>query len=290
MNHRCPDTDCAGSQTLLPEAMANAMGMKCPVCGITLVRDEGESVSEPFVVSGGKWEQWPTPVAIPLREYEEEQNSVAKLWAVCDMVEMLLRLLVIALVGERSGKEGLESKVRERLARLIESPTLGAWFVMAQDLGRQKDGIDELKAAKDFIGGPLRELLYGPDNPGTDETSFIKLRNRLAHGGGMTRKESDRLLNLWRERVEELLEQLSWIEDWSLLGRNEAGKWIGIKGVGKAMPEEAPEGLKEAEPDAVWLRVKEVTLPLWPLAAFVSPQHRVKAKSVLHQRSIRRFM
>ena len=37
------------------------------------------------------------------------------------------------------------------------------------------------------------------------------------------------------------------------------------------MPEEAPEGLKEAEPDAVWLRVKEVILPLWPLAAFGKP-------------------
>lgn len=58
MNYRCPDADCAGSQTPLPEAMANATGLKCPVCGTALAGDEGGAVAEPAAVAGGKWEQW----------------------------------------------------------------------------------------------------------------------------------------------------------------------------------------------------------------------------------------
>ena len=131
------------------------------------------------------FESWPSPVAIPLREY-----LVVKLWAACDTVEMLLRLLVIARLAERAQEGGLPEPLRRRLTEIIETPTLGAWFLMAQALAEHGSKEPLLAEANTFINGPLRDLLYGPSKPGTPETSFLRLRNRLAHGGGLTRKEA----------------------------------------------------------------------------------------------------
>ena len=47
-------------------------------------------------------------------------------------------MIVIVLVGERSSSGGLEDGVRDRLSRLIESPTFGAWYVMARELSEIK--------------------------------------------------------------------------------------------------------------------------------------------------------
>ena len=113
-----------------------------------------------------------------------------KLWAACDTVEMLLRLLVIARLAERAQEGGLPEPLRRRLTEIIETPTLGAWFLMAQALAEHGSKEPLLAEANTFINGPLRDLLYGPSKPGTPETSFLRLRNRLAHGGGLTRKEA----------------------------------------------------------------------------------------------------
>ena len=267
MNYRCPKSDCAGSAAPLPEAMAQAMGMKCPVCQSELQTDE--QVVEPAgkTIEGGPWVDWPTPVSLPLCEYFEEEHPGGKLWAACDAFEMLTRLIVIVLVGERSSSGGLEDGLRDRLSRLIESPTFGAWYVMARDLAEAKGGSEDLSAAREFVLGPLRDLLYGPDNPGTDETSFLKLRNRLAHGGGMTRKEQSRLLDLWQERVGRTIDQLEWMSGWELLGKSENGEWKKLAGKQQeTIP--APDGVEDGESDSVWLRVNDSMYPLWPLAAF----------------------
>ena len=126
MNYRCPKSDCAGSATPLPEAMAQAMGMKCPVCQSDLLADEQVVESADKTTVSGPWVDWPTPVSLPLCEYFEEEHPGGKLWAACDAFEMLNRLIVIVLVGERSSSGGLEDGVRDRLSRLIDSPTFGA--------------------------------------------------------------------------------------------------------------------------------------------------------------------
>jgi SAM domain (Sterile alpha motif). len=40
----------------------------------------------------------PNIVALPLREYASEEHPVAKLWAMCDTTELLLRLVVVVFV------------------------------------------------------------------------------------------------------------------------------------------------------------------------------------------------
>lgn len=277
MNYRCPKSDCAGSTTPLPEAMAQAMGIKCPVCQSELLADE--QVVEPAdkTTESGPWVDWPTPVSLPLCEYFEEEHPGAKLWAACDAFEMLTRLIVIVLVGERSSSGGLEDGVRDRLSRLIESPTFGAWYVMARELSEIKGGSEELAQMRKYVSQTLRDLLYGPENPGTDETSFLKLRNRLAHGGGMSRNEQFRLLGLWEKRIKEAIDSLDWLSSWELIGKTETDVWKKLTG---KSPEsvDTPEGITESAPDSVWLRINQTLIPLWPLAAFGKPSIQGEGK------------
>jgi tetratricopeptide (TPR) repeat protein len=227
---------------------------------------------------GNAYVRWPTPVALSLAEYDQEDHPGAKLWAACDAFEMLTRLLVIAFVGDQARPDGLDEKLRGRLARLIESPTLGAWYVMARELADEKGGDKKLSPAREYVEGPLRELFYGPENPGTDETSFLKLRNRLAHGGGITRREQSRLLDLWRERVSQALEELAWIAEWELLAKNEQGDWLKLEGANSGEDADVPTDIVEAEPDAVWLLTGSSLIPLWPLAAFGKPTIQSEGK------------
>ena len=277
MNYRCPKSDCAGSAAPLPEALAQAMGMKCPVCQSDLQADE--QVVEPAdkTTESGPWVDWPTPVSLPLCEYFEEEHPGAKLWAACDAFEMLTRLIVIVLVGERSSSGGLEDGVRDRLSRLIESPTFGAWYVMARELSEIKGGSEELAQMRKYVSQTLRDLLYGPENPGTDETSFLKLRNRLAHGGGMSRNEQSRLLGLWEKRIKEAIDSLDWLSNWELIGKTETDVWKKLTG---KSPEsvDTPEGITESAPDSVWLRINQTLIPLWPLAAFGKPSIQGEGK------------
>ena len=136
----------------------------------------------------GFCQAWPAPASIPLREYLAETHPVAKLWAACDSVEMLLRLLVTAKVAEFAQEGGLPESLRRRLAEVIETPTLGAWFLMAQILAEEDAKEPILVEADAFIDGPLLDLLYGPSKPGTAETSFLRLRNRLAQWGSHPRR------------------------------------------------------------------------------------------------------
>lgn len=207
----------------------------------------------------------PNVVALPLREYAGEEHPVAKLWAMCDTVELLLRLVVVAFVSHQRERGGLSEKTAESLAGLVESPTLGAWFVMAQTLAKETD--PTLKDAAGFVEGPLRDLLYGPEKPGTAETSLLRLRNRLAHGGGLTRREAARLLELWQPKFEKMIAALRWLADWKLAGRDKQGRWLSLAGPEPGETGFAPHSSTE-NVDAVWIKVGEASFPLWPLAVF----------------------
>lgn len=213
----------------------------------------------------GREAEWPTPVAVPLREYAGEEHPVAKLWAACDTVEMTLRLLVIAQMGAQARGGVLPETLSRQVAEIIEAPTLGGWFVAAQALAGD-EGPEPV-----WIRGALRDLLYGPVKPGTPETSFLALRNRLAHGGGLTRSEAARLLALWRPRFESAFAGAGFLAEWELLGRDEQGQWRRLRGLAEGEPASAPAAAGEIEQDAVWLRRGSRLDLLWPLALFGKP-------------------
>jgi tetratricopeptide (TPR) repeat protein len=207
----------------------------------------------------------PAPVALPLREYVEETHPVARLWAACDAVEMVLRLVVIAEVAGQSPAGELSDPLKKQMADLIEMPTLGGWFVMAQHLAA-----DAASPVREGITGPLRDLLYGPDKPGTPESSFLRLRNRLAHGGGLMREEANRLLKLWQPRFEDSIAALEFLQGWELMSPDASGEWLRLQGTEVGTLNEAPVA-SEVFPGELWLRNGVVCLRLWPLALFGVP-------------------
>ncbi len=128
-----------------------------------------------------------------------------KLWAACDVIELLLKFLVIIGAADRRQHGELDDKLLKELWGKIEMPTLGAWLSMAISLSQTKVKMILMMPEIDqYVNATLKTLLYGPDNPGTADTSFFKkLRNRLAHGGGLTRKEAERLISIWQTHLKD---------------------------------------------------------------------------------------
>ena len=215
----------------------------------------------------------PQVIAIPLHEYAEEDHPGMKLWAACDAVELLLKFLVIIGAADRRQHGELDDKLLKELWGKIEMPTLGAWLSMAVSLSQSKSKNDLMMPEIDqYVNATLKTLLYGPDNPGTADTSFLKLRNRLAHGGGLTRKEAERLISIWQDPFEKTIEALDWLRDIKIIGLDNN---IPMELKGSSDNLIAADNLDisqfEGDSDGVWLIKGDNTLSLWPMALFGYP-------------------
>ena len=217
---------------------------------------------------------WPYVVALPLHEYIENQHPSVRLWAACDTVELLLRFLVMTMVADRQRLGELDDKVLKDLWVHIELPTLGAWLVMARSLSQGKMPGDLIvPEAASFIEEHLTPLLYGPSKPGTAETSFLRLRNRLAHGGGFTMNQAERMLTIWQKPFEETMLAAGWLADLSLLGRDDGQAYLQMNGMLRCVPANIDTTilLEPEHNDVVWMVRGRQYLTLWPLAAFGKP-------------------
>ena len=215
----------------------------------------------------------PQVIAIPLHEYAEEDHPGMKLWAACDAVELLLKFLVIIGAADRRQHGELDDKLLKELWGKIEMPTLGAWLSMAISLSQTKSKNDLMMSEIDqYVNATLKTLLYGPDNPGTADTSFLKLRNRLAHGGGLTRKEAERLISIWQDPFEKTIESLDWLRDIKIIGLDNNVP-MELKGTSDNLV--AADNLDisqfKGDSDGVWLIKGDNTLSLWPMALFGYP-------------------
>ena len=216
---------------------------------------------------------FPHIIATPLNEYKEENHPGMKLWAACDAIELLLRFFVTISVSDRRRNGELDDKLLKQLWGKIEMPTLGAWMAMARSLAQAKSKgnlvVPEIDA---FVWGALSDLLYGPDNPGTADTSFLALRNRLAHGGGLTRKEAERLLDIWQEPFEKTIESLVWLSEVRIIGLDERLP-VELRGTLDKLTyaNDLDVSRFEGESDGVWLIRDEDTVSLWPMALFGHP-------------------
>ena len=215
----------------------------------------------------------PQVIAIPLHEYAEEGHPGMKLWAACDAIELLLKFLVIIGAADRRQHGELDDKLLKELWGKIEMPTLGAWLSIAISLAQTKSKQTLMLPEIDkYVNETLKTLLYGPDNPGTVDTSFLKLRNRLAHGGGLTRKEAERLIRIWQEPFEKTIETLNWLSDIGIVGLDENVP-MELKGTSDNLTAAPTLDLSrfEGDSDGVWLVRGNNTLSLWPMALFGYP-------------------
>src|SRR5688572_17870853 len=103
----------------------------CKSCGFISVA--GEEIPESILISSesnrtltpfSKIQNLPSVIALPLEEYIQEHNPVLKLWHACDVVELLLRLLVIAGLADLRQKSSLTTSLLNQINPNIGEPTL----------------------------------------------------------------------------------------------------------------------------------------------------------------------
>ena len=216
----------------------------------------------------------PSVIASPLKEYLSENNAGMKLWYACDTTELLIRFLVILGVSDFRKQGNLSEQLLKQFWGKIEMPTLGAWMAMAKSLAYTKDKTGLLvPETHDYVNGPLSDLIYGSENPGSPDTSFLALRNRLAHGGGLNQKEAIRLLENWQEKFENCLQKLDWISQIKILGIN-SGVSIELNGdhSNKNLSTLNDQDRPSEVSDGVYVIRNEEKISLWPLVLFAVPQ------------------
>lgn len=174
----------------------------------------------------------PSILAIARRDQLAEANPVLRLWHACDAVELLLRFSVAVGIGALgSGDRALPPSLRRALRDTLLRPTLGQWRRAAQvvlDASAAGDAelVPELRA---LVAGKVSALLDG-EPPRTPERSFLSLRNRLAHGGGITHPAASRLLALWEPRIDDLFVGEHFWGDVLMIVRRDEGRWLALAG------------------------------------------------------------
>lgn len=172
---------------------------------------------------------WPPIAALPLRDlYAPAEPARVRLWAACDLLEMLARLIVVLGIGELAavGAGRLPPDLLRELVGLIEEPTLGAWQGMADAVARRVKGIEAplFRELPDLVER-LGRLLQGgvPRDQRHEENSLLAVRNAFAHGGGVTERRAAALLELWRPKLDDLIGGAEWLAEVELLVRRTDG-------------------------------------------------------------------
>ena len=181
-------------------------------------------------------------------------------------------MLTFAFLADLEKTDSIDPDTRIKIAQWIDQPSFGSWLNCALELSKNTKLSQPLQQCKGFLEKPFRGLLRGKEKPRTDESSLIEMRNRMAHYGPISRDEAKRMLMIWEPQFESVITLSGWLTNCLLLGKNNEQKWCTIQGaLGSTTPCSDLELPEEEEPDAVWLRIGDLNLRLWPMAAFGRP-------------------
>ena len=131
----------------------------------------------------------------------------------------------------------------------------------------------------DWVTASLIPLLEGNVAHRTPESSLALLRNRLAHGGGVTRTVAQGLLDIWREPLAKAVASLSWLAEISFVAHHHDGLWRRLHGPNAQGSEWSPVGLSDAlnkvcrAGNEIVLVRGSALLPISPLGLFGIPRH-----------------
>jgi tetratricopeptide (TPR) repeat protein len=226
--------------------------------------------------------QLPSILAIPLKTYLTETHPVTRLWDACQTVELFLRLAVSIGIAQAKQEGILVGSLLKQLREHIADPTLREWRCMVEIIARELAGRPGLapEVSRQMLQGlaPLLDKLSGGES--APENSFIEMRNRLAHSGGMTKKKARQLQTVWEPRFDEAMSRLDWLTELTLVTRRNGWFDALIGPDAAALPyspssPEAADSLAKTfvnEEDVVVLRGCE-TLSLWPMLMYGVPRH-----------------
>ncbi|MDS4021649.1 MAG: NACHT domain-containing protein [Candidatus Competibacter sp.] len=221
-------------------------------------------------------ERLPSPIALPLQGYLEEANPRLKLWAMCETVELLLRLLVFVGIVDLARPDGKPPQaLRARLREPIERPTLGRWADMAEAVAQTLAG--ETDSLVPELAPWLQHMLLPLLDGSTEQNSLLALRNFLAHGGGVSRPLATRLLAAWREPFEQAMQTVAWLGELVLVVREPDGYGC-LRGPTPDACPYTPGNLAAvaealALADAVVVVRHDRAMPLWPFVLYGPPRN-----------------
>ena len=146
----------------------------------------------------------PTWLAIPLSEYLAEPNPRVRLHWMLDTVEVAIRWAVaIALADVRLAHEGVLPKMLQRsIQDHIERPTVGRWVGMLRALSKSAPGAPISPAVFALHDDHIAPLFT---SEGHETDSMLVLRNRVAHGGGISSRKSAELVTAHDGRFLDLM-------------------------------------------------------------------------------------
>ena len=110
----------------------------------------------------------------------------------------------------------------------------------------------------------------------TEQTALLKLRNFLAHGGGVSRSQAKRLLTVWREPFERAMITIAWLGQMDLVVHHSPEGYGVLRGPTLDVAPYTPGNLATTAAaltlaDAVAIVRNEKALPLWPLVLYGPP-------------------
>ncbi len=223
----------------------------------------------------------PTILAIPFHGCRAETNPILRLWHVCDLADLWLRFSVMVSLGDLVVSKPLPRGVATRVRQDLDHPTMGVWLGLARDLAAISHSSPDLLIPElpPFMTTQLMPLLDGNTKPRSAETSLTSLRNRLAHGGGITHTLAERLVDIWLPRVEDLMQAAAWLADLQLIVPHEGV--FGLLRGPSPLPEPLMDSrLREGSGGRVILRRGDRETVLFPLAVFGIPQRYAASQLV----------
>ncbi len=141
-------------------------------------------------------------LAHPWKEYVEETHSSVKLHWLIDASETIVRWICALLLAEikEANEQKIPEEIQKKFKENISRPTLGIWLNIVKELSEIKIENPNIKDLFSFYNNVLNKNGLFPDD-GDEKTSLLKLRNRVAHGGGLSQSQSKIYLDIYEPHL-----------------------------------------------------------------------------------------
>ena len=282
---QCAATNCAMAGIALPSEAVEKTGHRCHLCGSVLVPVEEPGAASLLLSPRVEWpvdldpRKLPTHIAIPFEHYLVEPNTRVRLHWLVDTAEICVRWVAAVTIAEVAANNGgrLPKELADRVARLIQRPTLGAWVQLLRAVITHAPSSP--RVASSFF--PLVHSVLvprfesssstdarDPDEHERDTPSLLELRNHLVHCGGLSSAAAERHLQVHRSSFEEMVCAIADAGDGLAVyaAANDRQAWL----KGTSPVDAPPPPVLARAGDGTWLvaRDQSRTISLSPLVTY----------------------
>jgi len=214
-------------------------------------------------------ERYPAPIACAYVGLGESASALERLFALKDLFEVALKYCAIIMVQDYLRLGIHSTPVDSAIAQFLPRPQLGNWNHLLREIARCcRDERERLFVPQlvDFYFEPWG----APRRRGHDLVDeLIKFRNRvIAHRARPRGREAERIYETTLPLVEELLFDLSFLEDYKLVSCADTNQFHLHRGAGVPTPELIPATSLPLSSGQLYLRSENTVLSLFPLLLY----------------------